>query len=122
MSVDIEGFVDRYVAMWNESNPERRGQVVRILFSENAIDFTSTREVRGQQDIEARVAASYDKWVATEGFVFRSLGNVSAHHDAIRFNWEMVPVAGGDAASLGFEFIILGDDGRIRLLYQFIDR
>jgi hypothetical protein len=40
----------------------------------------------------------------------------------VRFNWEMVPAAGGAAAAVGFDFLVLGDDGRIRLDYQFLDR
>jgi hypothetical protein len=41
--------------------------------------------------------------------------------DAIKFNWEMVPTAGGDAVGVGLEFLILARDGRFRLDYQFIE-
>jgi hypothetical protein len=60
--------------------------------------------------------------VKAEGFVFRSANNAEDHHNGVRFNWEMVPAAGGAAAAVGFDFLVLGADGRIRLDYQFLDR
>lgn len=50
------------------------------------------------------------------------MNNAEDHHNGVRFNWEMVPAAGGAAAAVGFDFLVLGDDGRIRLDYQFLDR
>jgi hypothetical protein len=44
---------------------------------------------------------------------------VNAHHHALLFRWEMVPAQGGDPAATGTIFLLLGDDGRIRLDYQF---
>jgi hypothetical protein len=32
----------------------------------------------------------------------------------------MVPAGGGEVAAVGFDFIVLGDDGQIRSDYQFI--
>jgi hypothetical protein len=34
----------------------------------------------------------------------------------------MVPAAGGDIVSIGSEFVILDNNGRIRHDYQFIDK
>lgn len=34
----------------------------------------------------------------------------------------MVPASGGAVESAGFDFLILGDDGRIRYDYQFTDK
>ena len=72
--------------------------------------------------LEARVAGAHEKWVKAGGFVFRSVNNAEDHHNGVRFNWEMVPAAGGAAAAVGFDFLVLADDGRIRLDYQFLDR
>ncbi len=33
----------------------------------------------------------------------------------------MVPAGGGDVISIGLDFLVLGDDGRIRVGYQFIE-
>jgi len=102
----LHALVGRYVAIWNEPDSERRRAAVAALWTEDA----------------TQLMASYDRWVAEEGCVFRSVGNGNGHHDCLRFNWEMLPAAGGEVVSVGFQFLILGDDGRIRLDYQFIDR
>jgi hypothetical protein len=36
-------------------------------------------------------------------------------------NWVMTPRAGGEPISIGFEFLVLAADGRIRVAYQYID-
>jgi len=98
--------VDRYVAVWNEPDADRRRQGIAALWAVDGAHFTSSLEARGYQALEARVAGAYEKWVKAEGFVFRSANNAEDHHNGVRF----------------FDFLVLGDDGRIRLDYQFLDR
>lgn len=118
---DIDTLVGRYVAMWNERDPEQRHREVRSLFGADAIDFTATRELHGHDDIELRVNAAHDKYVADQHYIFRLL-RADSHHNAVRLNWEMVPAAGGEPVSIGFDFLTLDEDGRISLDYQFLDR
>jgi hypothetical protein len=118
---DINDLVDRYVAQWNESDPERRRRAIRALWTEDALHVTPSREVRGHAAMEERVAGAYEKWVRDGGHVFRSAGNADGHHDAVRFNWHMVQAAGGPVVSIGFDLLLLDADGRIRCDYQFID-
>ncbi len=118
----VTELVDRYVAVWNEPDADRRRTAIGRLWSEDAVQFTPSLEARGHRELEARVTVAHEKWVRSGGFVFRSVNNVEAHHGAVRFNWEMVSAAGGAVAAVGFQFLVLGDDGRIRLDYQFLDR
>jgi len=114
--------VDRYVAVWNEPDAALRRESIAALWAQDGAHFTPTLEARGYQALEARVAGAHEKWVKAGGFVFRSSGTAEAHHSAVRFNWEMVPAAGGAVAAAGSDFLVLSDDGRIRLDYQFLDR
>lgn len=118
----LNELVDRYVSVWNEPNAEHRRQSIARLWAEDGAHFTPSLEARGYQALEARVAGAYEKWVKAGGFVFKSSGNAEEHHDGLRFNWEMVPAGGGAVAAVGFDFLVLGADGRIRLDYQFLDR
>jgi hypothetical protein len=118
----LNDLVDRYVSVWNEPDADRRREGIAALWEEDGAHFTPSLEARGYQALEARVAGAYEKWVKGQGFVFRSGNNAEDHHNGVRFNWEMVPAAGGAAAAIGFDFLVLGDDGRIRLDYQFLDR
>jgi hypothetical protein len=117
----LNELADRYVAVWNESNPERRRQSIAELWAEDGAHFTPSLEVRGYAALETRVAGAYEKWVKVGGFVFKSAKNADGHHDTVRINWEMVPAAGGKPAAAGFDFLVLGSDGRIRFDYQFLD-
>ena len=75
----------------------------------------------GMSGIETRVATAYEKWVREKGNVFRLRDGVDGHHDTIKLRWEMLPADGGEVISVGFDFLVLGENGRIRTGYQFIE-
>ena len=116
---DVNDLVERYVAVWNEPDPERRRRAISGLWTEDGAHFTPSLEARGYAALEARVTGAHDKWVRTGGFVFRPTPRIDGHHGTVRFGWEMIPAGGGDVAAAGSDFLILGDDGRIRVDYQF---
>jgi hypothetical protein len=120
-TTDIATFVDRYVNIWNEPDPEQRRRTIRELWQEDARHLARTLEAVGYDGIETRVADAYRKWVKEKGNVFRLRDGVDGHHRTIKLRWEMLPAAGGEVISIGFDFLVLGDDGRIRTGYQFIE-
>jgi hypothetical protein len=129
--------VERYVAVWNEPDAERRRQGIGELWSEDAVQVldppqeareaaTSLAirpifEARGHAELEARVASAYEEFVASGGNSFRPADEGARVADVVTFRWEMVS-ADGEIAGAGLEFVVLGADGRIRTDYQFIDR
>jgi hypothetical protein len=118
---DIREFVERYVNIWNEPDAQRRRQTVRDLWHEDARHLARTIEAEGHQGIETRVTGAYQKWVKERGNIFRLRDGVDGHHDTIKLRWEMMPASGGHVISIGFDFLVLGEDGRIRTGYQFIE-
>jgi hypothetical protein len=131
--------VERYVAMWNEEDPDARSAAVRELWAQDGahilelpqemlseatrIGFISpVLEARGHHALEARVKRAHDEFVASGEFRFRPRDHAVQIGDVIKFGWEMVPAAGGDAAATGLEFLLLDAQGRIRRDYQFLDR
>ena len=118
---DIKEFAERYVNVWNEPDAERRRQTIRALWQEDAQHLAHTLEAVGHAGIETRVANAYEKWVRDKGNLFRLRDGVDGHHDTLKLRWEMLPAAGGDVISIGFDFLVLGSDGRIRTGYQFIE-
>jgi hypothetical protein len=118
---NLQTFVENYIAVWNEPNVERRRALIRILWQEDASHLARTLEAVGHAGIEKRVTDAYDKWVRDKGNVFRLRDGVDGHHDAVKLRWEMLSAAGGEAISIGFDFLVLGGDGRIRTGYQFIE-
>jgi hypothetical protein len=121
LMTDIKQFADRYLDVWNEPDDEARRQTIRDLWQEDAHHLARTLEAIGHAGIEIRVRNAYDKWVKEKGNVFRLRDGVDGHHGTIKLRWEMLPAEGGEVISIGFDFLVLGDDGRIRTGYQFIE-
>jgi hypothetical protein len=118
---EINDLVERYVAVWNEADPERRRQGIADLWAADGIHVNQSLVAGGYGDIEKVVTGAYEEFVA-KGFVFRSADNADAHHNVVRFNWEMVPAGADKVVAVGFDFLILNDDKSIKADYQFIDQ
>jgi hypothetical protein len=118
---DIQTLVQDYIAVWNESDAGRRRQIIRTLWQEDAHHLARTLEAVGHAGIEKRVTDAYDTWVKEKGHVFRLRDGVDGHHGTVKLRWEMLPAGGGEVVSIGFDFLVLGGDGRIRTGYQFIE-
>jgi hypothetical protein len=138
ITIDPQELVGRYVAVWNEANAELRRKAINELWAEDGahvlqppleiqkaaagIGFASAAlEARGHDELEVRVARAYQDFVAPGEFTFRPRDNAGRLRNVVKFNWEMVPVAGGEAAATGLEILVLDDDGRITTDYQFIE-
>ncbi|WP_327256261.1 nuclear transport factor 2 family protein [Streptomyces sp. NBC_01244] len=112
-----EGLVERYLAVWNESDAESRRKAVAEIWSEDGLYANTGQEFRGHEGIEAAVTEAYVDFVAN-GFTFR-LHAHSVNHDAARITWDMVPKDGGDIAARGTQYLTFAKDGRIRTDHQF---
>jgi hypothetical protein len=116
----MDNLIDRYTAVWNEPNVDARRAAVAALWAPDGATLHRLIEARGYSALEARIAGAYEKWVRDKGYVFRPRGNAVAHHDMVKFNWEMGPPTGGEIVSVGLEYCLLETDGRIRCAYQFV--
>jgi hypothetical protein len=131
--------VERYVAMWNDEDPDARTAAVHELWAQDGahilqppeemlgeakrIGFINpVLEARGYDALEARVTRAHQEFVASGEFRFRPRDRAVQIGDVIKFGWEMVPAAGGNATATGLEFLLLDAQGRIRCDYQFIER
>ena len=119
--VDIQGLAERYVAVWNETNAEKRRTAIAELFAPEAVHYVRTLEARAYAALETRITGSHEKNVRDGGYLFRPADGAQSLRDVVTFRWEMVPGAGGDVEASGFEFLVLDGDGRILSDYQFIE-
>src|ERR1700761_5259573 len=116
---DQDNFADRYVAVWNEPDAKARRARIAEIWAEDGAHFSPSHEARGHAALEARVTGAHDAFVRDGGYVFRRAGAVDAHHDVMRFRWEMIPAAGGAVEAAGQQVLLLQADGRLLLDYQF---
>ena len=129
---------EKYLALWNEPDADRRRRMIAELWTEDGrhilqppreireiaaqpgIGLTAILEARGHKEIEARAASAYEHWVGSEGLRFRGRDDVERLGDVVKFHWEAMS-PDGDVAAVGLVFVVLGEDGRIRRDYVFIE-
>jgi hypothetical protein len=120
MTEGMTNFVDRYVQMWNDPDPGLRRQIIEELWAPDGANYTESITAVGYDAIEARVSRAHETYVRTGGYRFRSTGIPEGHHEAVKVDWEMFQVADGVVASVGIEFLIFDENGRIASDHQFI--
>lgn len=114
---DMTQLADRYIAMWNEADGERRRALVARLWTDGATYVDPHMRAAGHAEIDGMVAAVQARF---PGHRFRRLGPVDAHNDRIRFAWALA--AGDDAPPLarGVDFGVVAD-GRLAAITGFLD-
>lgn len=117
--MDIDALIERYIAVWNESDPTRRDQRAAGLWHERAVRYNHTTEQVGRVAIAQAVISTYERFGA-HGYRFRALSNAVGHHNAVKFSWEMIDRR-GRTDSIGTTFLLFDENGSINLDYQFTD-
>ncbi|MFE4212632.1 nuclear transport factor 2 family protein [Streptomyces sp. NPDC056844] len=114
-----EDAVERYFAAWNAATPEDLDKAVAAAFTEDGTYTDPLVEARGHEGIAAAVTGAQQQF---PGFTFQLTGTPDAHHDLVRFTWDLVSTADGSAPAAGFDVITLAEDGRIAHVAGFLDR
>lgn len=114
--------VDRYVAMWNEPDPDLRRTRIEQLFTPDAEYLMFSREpLVGYDAIAGQIDFAHELYFE-QGFMFKSSNNAEGHHNLVKFNWVLVSAETGDLESHGFDLFLLADDERISKDYQFLSK
>ena len=129
---------EKYVALWNESDADRRRRMIAELWTEDGrhilqppqemraiaaspgIGLAATLEARGHAELEARAATSYEHWAGAEGLSFRGRDDAERLGDVVKFHWEAV-AKDGEVFGVGLNFLVLAADGRIERNYTFVE-
>jgi hypothetical protein len=118
--IDAQHLADRYVAVWNENDAEKRRQAIAALWTPDGVHYMDTREARGYDALEQRVTGSYEKNVRDRGNRFRAAKGAHALRDVVTFFWDMIPAHGDTALASGLAVLIVDHEGRIRTDYLFV--
>lgn len=114
----MQEIVERYIASWNETDPQRRRKLVDELWAEEASYIDPLAEAHGRDAIDAVIAAAQAQF---PGFVFTLAGPVDAHHSQARFTWGLGP-ADAEPVVMGFDVAAAAEDGRLRTVLGFLDK
>jgi hypothetical protein len=128
---------EKYVALWNEPDADRRRrmiaelwvedgrhvlhppQEIRAIAAQPGIAMRAILEAQGYEEIEARAASAYEQWVGSEGLSFRGRDDADRLGDVVKLHWEAV-AKDGTVFAVGLSFLVLAADGRIERDYTFI--
>jgi hypothetical protein len=128
---------EKYMALSNEPDADRRRLMIAELWTEDArqilqppqeirgiaagpgLAMTAILEARGYEQIEARAASVYEHWVGSKGLSFRGRDDAERLGDVVKFHWEAV-AKDGQTFAVGLNLLVLAPDGRIERDYTFV--
>jgi hypothetical protein len=135
----VKELADRYVAMWNEPDPDRRRGLIREVWSADAQQvlvnppeqiraaandlgiLPPALEIHGYDAMEERVTRAFEKFVEPGEYVFELDGTAAPQAGgAVTLTWVMRTLADGAVAGSGFDVFTLDADHRIRTDHQFV--
>jgi SnoaL-like domain len=119
MMTDVQAVVDRYIAIWNQTNPDQRRDLIARTWTEDASYIDPLVVAEGPEAIDSTIASVQSQF---PGFAFRLAGPVDAHHNLARFTWELALNGAEEAVVVGFDVAILAHDGRLQEVHGFLDK
>jgi hypothetical protein len=107
--------VDTYIDMWNEEDADRRADLIRTAWVDDARYRDPLLEADGPGGLSEMVAAVHGQY---PGHRFRRTTGIDVHHDLARFGWELVAPDGAVFVA-GVDVATLAEDGRLRTIAGF---
>ena len=117
--LDPKILADHYVAVWNETDDQRRRDAIAALWVPDGRHFVGAREAQGYEALEQRIRGSHEKNVRDDGNRFRAAPGARRLHDVVTFYWEMLPAGADTVLARGLEFLLVNDEDLILVDYQF---
>lgn len=118
MATPHETLVTHYLAAWNATDDAARRGLIACAWTTAGSYRDPALAADGHGAIAGMVAAVQQRF---PGHEFRRTGPIDAHHDRLRFGWELAPVAGGAPAVHGVDFAVVAPDGRLASVTGFFD-
>ncbi len=110
--------IKRYLDAWNETDAGARHSLVASVWAADGSYTDPLADVRGPDAIAGLIGAAQQQFA---GLVFTLGGPVDANHNQARFTWHLGP-AGGEPIVIGFDVMVLSEDGRIASVHGFLDK
>jgi hypothetical protein len=114
---DITTIIDDYIAAWNEGDDTHRRELVSRTFAGDATYLDPLVSSEGTDGIAAMIGAVQQQYA---GHRFELAKGPDAHHDCVRFTWELKNPDGAHVAT-GIDFATVAGDGRLRTVIGFLE-
>jgi hypothetical protein len=113
---DPATLVTRYLDAFNETDAERRRELIETTYTPDCTYTDPQADLRGPEQIDAFIEQMQAQF---SGFTFTLGGPIDAHHNQARFQWKAGPAEAPDTF-VGFD-VLVAEDGRIQSVYGFMD-
>ncbi len=113
---NITTVVDTYIASWNETDAERRRELVSATFTDDGRYLDPLMAGSGAEEIAAMIGAAQAQF---PGHRFELAFGPDAHNDVVRFAWSLV--GDGGTVAKGLDFATVAPDGRLRNVTGFLE-
>jgi hypothetical protein len=115
---DVTTLIDGYIAMWNETDAERRRALVAQTWTDDATYVDPLMRGDGAAGIDAMIAAVQQQY---PGYRFELADGPDAYGENVRFSWHLIGEANAPVAT-GHDFGALAPDGRLRSVTGFLEQ
>ncbi|MFC3491770.1 nuclear transport factor 2 family protein [Glycomyces rhizosphaerae] len=115
---DFNAIAADYINAFNETDAAERKRLVAELFTADVYYVDPMAAVSGHDGVDAFIAAAHQQF---PGWVFTLVGPVDGHGTQARFTWGLGP-AGAEPPVIGFDVIVVDEDGRIVQVLGFLDK
>ncbi len=112
-----ESVAHDYIALWNETDAQRRAELLRAGWRDDAHYVDPLMQGSGHGPISELVGAVHQRY---PGVRFALLGRPDAHGEHLRFSWTLGP-AGAEDLIQGTDFVELAD-GKLARVTGFLDK
>lgn len=114
---DVRTIVEQYIAVWNETDADKRRALIADLFTATARYTDPLGAVAGHDGIDQFVGGAQQQFA---GLGFSLPADPDAHHDLARFQWYL-GAPGADPVAIGFDVVEI-EDGKIAAVHGFLDK
>lgn len=116
---DTNAVVRRYVEIWNQPDGALRAKAAAELLTADCRFVDPIADVSGPDGLAAVIGGVHERF---PGHRIRPVGEVDAHHDVLRFTWELVPDGGDESVVIGTDVLALTADGLVGAVSGFFDK
>ena len=115
---DPKAIAESYIALWNETDPAVRKQLLARYWAEGATYVDPLMAGSGTGEIETLIEGVQQRF---PNFSFNLIGKPDGYGDRVRFSWSLGPGDYVEAPIEGTDFAVL-KDGRIASVTGFLDK
>ncbi|WP_410635742.1 nuclear transport factor 2 family protein [Amycolatopsis sp. cmx-4-83] len=115
---DVRGLVEQYIAVWNETDGDKRRALIADVFTADAGYTDPLGAVAGHDGIDQFVAGAQAQF---GGLAFSLPAEPDAHHDLARFQWYLGTPGAAEPVAIGFDVVELRE-GKIAKVHGFLDK